>query len=77
VQDREAVDLLDDVADVDRCCRRPALDDGAAKSPRSSGVISVRSLVRHLGSSSRSKIDRRIARVLSAIGAAVSHFSPN
>jgi hypothetical protein len=44
---------------------------------RSSGVISVSSLVRHLGSSSRSKIDRRIARVLSAIGAAVSHFSPN
>jgi hypothetical protein len=40
-------------------------------------VISVSSLVRHLGSSSRSKIDRRIARVLSAIGAAVSHFSPN
>jgi hypothetical protein len=40
-------------------------------------VISVSSLLRHLGSSSRSKIDRRIARVLSAIGAAVSHFSPN
>ena len=28
-------------------------------------------------SSSRSKIDRRIARVLSAMGAAMSHFSPN
>ena len=28
-------------------------------------MISVSSLVRHLGSSSRSKIDRRIARVLS------------
>jgi len=34
-------------------------------------------LLRHAGSSSRSKIARRIARVLSAIGAAVSHFSPN
>jgi hypothetical protein len=40
-------------------------------------VISVRSLFRHTGSSSRSKIDRRMARVLSAIGAAVNHFSPN
>jgi hypothetical protein len=40
-------------------------------------VISVSSLLRQTGSSSRSKIDRRIARVLSAIGAAVSHFSPN
>src|SRR3546814_7600125 len=44
---------------------------------KSSGVISFRSLLRHLGSSSRSKMDRRIARVLSAIGAPVSHFSPN
>ena len=40
-------------------------------------MISVRSLLRHTGSSSRSKIDRRIALVLSAIGAAVNHFSPN
>jgi hypothetical protein len=40
-------------------------------------VISVRSLLRHTGNSSRSKIDRRIARVLSAISAAVNHFFPN
>ena len=44
---------------------------------RSSGVISVRSRLRQAGRSSRAKIVRRIARVLSAMGAAVSHFSPN
>ena len=44
---------------------------------KSSGVISDKSRLRQGGSSSRSKIERRIARVLSAIGAAVSHFSPN
>ena len=36
-----------------------------------------RRLFRQTGSSSRSNIDRRMARVLSAIGPAVCHFSPN
>ena len=30
---REAVNLFDDVSDVDRCRRRAPLDDGAAMSP--------------------------------------------
>ena len=51
VQDREAVDLLDDVAHVDRGRRRAALDDLAARARRSSGVISVSSRLRHTGSS--------------------------
>jgi hypothetical protein len=33
--------------------------------------------LRHTGSSSLSKIERLMARVLSAIGALTSHFSPN
>jgi len=44
---------------------------------RSFGEISASSLLRHTGRSSRSKIERRMARVLSAVGAVVSHFSPN
>ena len=34
VQDREAIDLLEDVADVDRRRRRAALDDGATMRPQ-------------------------------------------
>jgi hypothetical protein len=50
----------------------------ALQSPRrSSGVISVSSRLRHLGSNSRFQIDRRIARVLSAIGAFWNPVSPN
>jgi hypothetical protein len=44
---------------------------------RSSGVISVRSLFFQTGTMSRSKMTRRIDRVLSAIGASSNQRSPN
>jgi hypothetical protein len=44
---------------------------------KSSGLTSVSKRFRHAGSSSGSKMKGRIARVLSAIGAASNHFSRN
>jgi hypothetical protein len=66
------------VTDVDRGRRGTPLDDRTTISLQVDWRESPSSnLFRHTGSNSRSKTDRRMARVLSAIGAAVRHFSPN
>jgi hypothetical protein len=62
---------------MDRRCGRAAIDDTRAVRSQVIRGNFASSLLRQTGSNSRSKIERRIARVLSAIGAAVSHFYPN
>ncbi len=52
-----------------RCQVRPGRPDNGGDLGKKTGF--------QTGSNSRAKIDRRIARVLSAMGAACSHFSPN
>jgi hypothetical protein len=69
MQDGEGEDQLHDVSDVDRRCRRPAFLHLRAQPAQILWQDLGSSRLRNAGRMSRSKIDRRMARVLSAIRA--------